>query len=250
MKCYTSFRNFRFHFLFNPILFRAYKSFLIQSRVYEFSFLYFLITIFHFPFYTSFRTFGSFFFFFLLIRYYLRYIQIVPRSIKILFLNFPLFSSLRFLIKSFLIRMKYYTIIHLKHLFPFSSFLSLRHFVIVLLEVKSFFHSVNNLYNLSLILCIKSLQITHLLFLSLVIHFFWLSFRPISIVSIILFSRIMIRVQIWMYPDKIFQVKAPSEKCNGRNATNCSTVIEMREQRKFLSKFSSIWPACIRSTIW
>lgn len=250
MKCYTSFRNFRFHFLFNPILFRAYKSFLIQSRVYEFSFLYFLITIFHFPFYTSFRTFDSFFFFFfLLIRYYLRYIQIVPRSIKILFLNFPLFSSLRFLIKSFLIRMKYYTIIHLKHLFPFSSFLSLRHFVIILLEVKSFFHSVNNLYNLSLILCIKSLQITHLLFLSLV-YFFWLSFRPISIVSIILFSRIMIRVQIWMYPDKIFQVKAPSEKCNGRNATNCSTVIEMREQRKFLSKFSSIWSACIRSTIW
>lgn len=210
MKCYTSFRNFRFHFLFNPILFRAYKSFLIQSRVYEFSFLYFLITIFHFPFYTSFRTFGSFFFF--------SFNSILPQvytNRSSFDQNFIFkFSSLFFSSFSDKIFFNPYEILYYN---SFKTFISILFFSFppsfcYCITRSKIVLSFNNLYNLSLILCIKSLQITHLLFLSLVIHFFWLSFRPISIVSIILFSRIMIRVQIWMYPDKIFQVKAPSTR--------------------------------------
>lgn len=131
--------------------------------------------------------------------------------------------------------MKYYTIIHLKHLFPFS-FLSFRHFVIT--RSKIVFYSVNNNLSSSSYFVYKIFTNSKLYTLYPFLLFISSGYPFVHLNCFDLFSRITIRVQIWMYPDKILQVKALSEKCNGRNATNCSTVIEMREQRKFLNKFT------------
>lgn len=143
-----------FFFLFNPILFRAYKSFLIQSRVYEFS-TFSLFSDNNFSFSILYLV-QNFWFFSFLIRYYLRYTNRFSFDQNFIFK----FSSLFFSSFSDKISFNPYEILHYNSFKTFISiFFSFLPVILLLLEVKSFFIQSIIIYHPPLILCIKSLQI-------------------------------------------------------------------------------------------
>lgn len=187
MKYYTSFRTFVsiffffFFFLFNPILFRAYKSFLIQSRVYEFS-TYSLFSENNFSFSILYFI-QNFWFLSFLIRYYFGYINRFSFDQNFIFKFSSLFLS-SFSDKFFF---NPYEILYYNSFRTFISILFFFFFSVIslLLEVKSFFIQSSIIYHLSLILWwnLYKFEITHTLSFSRV-YFFWLFFRRSRFVSI------------------------------------------------------------------
>lgn len=186
MKYYTSFPTFVsiffffFFFLFNPILFRAYKSFLIQSRVYEFS-TFPLFSENNFSFSILYFIQNCWFFSFL-IRYYFRYINRFSFDQNFIFK----FSSLFFSSFSDKFFFNPYEILYYNSFRTFISilfFFFLRYFVIT--RSKIVFHSaINNLSSFSYFM-MKSLQIpnyAHSIFFSCL--FLLVIPSSISIVSI------------------------------------------------------------------